>query len=125
MTPGVYIFGWMDGEKLQAIYVGRTIQMKRRLNSHHQGDALMDRLLVVPHDPKVLFIGYVFPEGETEEVRSKVLAIIEKGLIRYYVASGHDLHNLSGESIKRHLIKSKNAPQGLNASVSVEARYDS
>lgn len=124
MTPGVYIFGWIDDKKFQAIYIGRTIQMKQRLNAHHHGDALMDRLIALPNDPKVLFIGYVFPEGKTEEVRRKALAIIQKALVRYYVAKDHNLHNVYGESVKKHLIMSKNAPQGLNDSISVESNYD-
>jgi len=124
MIPGVYIFGWMDGEKFKAIYVGKTIKMKQRINTHHEGDALMDRLIVMPNEPRVLFIGYVFPDGGTDKVRRKVLSIIEKALVRYYVAEGHDLHNSYGECIKKHTVKSKNAPRGLNASIFVEAKYD-
>lgn len=102
--PGVYIFGRRHGDIFEALYVGKSMNMRRRVKGHLNSLQLMRHLRTAKAGKKVLLIGeYITKPGQRIE---KCLALTERALIRHFLSDGHDLVNKQGTRIRRHELES-------------------
>lgn len=104
-TAGVYIFGRRrrNGE-FEALYVGRAANIHGRVRGHRNNLPLMMHLRKARQGERVLRVG-VFKPRPGHKLK-KCLPIIERALIRYFLAEGHDLVNKAGTRLRRHEIAS-------------------
>jgi predicted GIY-YIG superfamily endonuclease len=102
--PGVYIFGRQYGSGFEALYIGKSMNVQRRMRSHLNSLRLMQHLRTARSGQRVLLVGeYVTKGGQRVE---KCLALSERALIRYFLSEGHDLVNMQGTRIRRHELES-------------------
>lgn len=102
--PGIYIFGRKYGKQIEALYVGKAGRLRGRIKGQLNNLRLMEHLKQAKNGKKVvLAAGFVAGPAQQEE---KCLAILERALIRYFLAEGHDLVNKQGTQIRRHEITS-------------------
>ena len=102
--PGVYIFGRRHGDSFEALYVGKAMNIRRRVKGHLNNLSLMRHLRTAKSGKRVLLVGeYVTKPGQRIE---KCLVLTERALIRYFLSEGHDLVNKQGTRIRRHELES-------------------
>lgn len=102
--PGVYIFGRSHGERFEALYIGKSMNMRRRVKGHLNSLRLMQHLRTAKTGKKVLLVGeYLTKPGQRID---KCLSLTERALIRYFLSEGHDLVNKQGTRIRRHELES-------------------
>lgn len=99
---GVYIFARRWGKSFEALYVGKSKNMRGRVRSHFNNLRLMKHLESAKIGKRVVLIGEVKTLPGQKIV--KVLRLLERGFIRYFLAEGHDLVNQQGTRIRRHEI---------------------
>lgn len=102
--PGVYIFGRRHGDIFEALYVGKSMNIRRRVKGHLNSLRLMKHLRTAKTGKKLLLVGeYITKPGQRIE---KCLGLTERALIRNFLSEGHDLVNLQGTRIRRHELES-------------------
>lgn len=102
--PGVYIFGRRHGERFEALYVGKSMSIRRRVKGHLNSVRLMQHIRTAKTGKRVLLVGeYITKPGQRID---KCLALTERALIRNFLSEGHDLVNLQGTLIRRHELES-------------------
>jgi hypothetical protein len=111
--PGVYVFGRLFGKNFEALYVGKAISIRSRLNSQFKNLPLMMHIKKSPRGTKVVLIGCHPPSPGTNPGRRIILA--ERALIRHFLAEGHDLVNKQGTRLRQHEIRSIGAARFIPA----------
>jgi hypothetical protein len=102
--PGVYIFGRRHGDRFEALYVGKSMNIRSRVKGHLNSLQLMQHLRTAKAGRKVLLVGeYITKPGQRID---KCLGLTERALIRYFLSEGHDLVNKQGTRIRRHELES-------------------
>ena len=102
--PGVYIFGRRHGDTFEALYIGKSMNVRRRVKGHLNSLQLMRHLRTAKAGKKVLLVGdYITKPGQRIE---KCLTLTERALIRHFLSDGHDLVNKQGTRIRRHELES-------------------
>ena len=101
-SPGVYIFARYWGHKYEALYVGKSENMRSRIKGHLNNLSLMKHLKSAKVGKRVIITGRALIQPGQK--LGKVLKILERALIRHFLAEGHDLANQHGASIRRHEI---------------------
>lgn len=102
--PGVYIFGRRYGERFEALYIGKSMNVRNRVKGHLNNLSLMRHLRTAKAGKKILLVGdYITKPGQRIE---KCLDLTERALIRYFLSEGHDLVNKQGTLIRRHELES-------------------
>lgn len=109
--PGVYVFARRWGSSYEALYVGRSENVRRRIRGHLNNLRLMSHVEHAKNGRRVLFTG--FPLTRRGQQMPKVLATLEKAYIRHFLSEGHDLVNQQGTRIRRHEIEAVRAPRGF------------
>jgi hypothetical protein len=102
--PGVYVFARRHNNQYEALYVGRTKTLRNRINQHTNNLALMDHIKSAKNGARVVVFG--IPKTAQGQQMGKVLATLERALIRHFLSEGHDLLNEKGTRIERDEIKS-------------------
>lgn len=103
-SAGVYIFGRRHGDTFEALYVGKSMNIRRRVKGHLNSLRLMHHLRTAKSGKKVLLVGeYITKPGQRID---KCLGLTERALIRYFLSEGHDLVNKQGTRIRRHELES-------------------
>lgn len=102
--PGVYIFGRQWGSGFEALYVGKSMNVRTRIKGHLNSLSLMQHVRTAKAGKRVLLVGeYVTKPGQRIE---KCIGLTERALIRYFLSEGHDLVNKQGTRIRRHELES-------------------
>jgi hypothetical protein len=105
-TAGVYVFGRRYGRNFEALYVGKANTIRWRVRSQLKNLPLMLHLKKAKSGKRIILAGrFVSRPGQQE---AKCLALLERGLIRFFLSEGHDLVNKHGARLRRHEITSKN-----------------
>lgn len=86
---GVYIFYREYGDYQEALYVGKSENMRTRMKAHFNSIKLIDGLIETPKGKKKL----IFAEVKTRSDLAKALAQAEKGLINQLDDEQHPLLN--------------------------------
>ncbi|MCZ7660803.1 MAG: hypothetical protein M5U07_24620 [Xanthobacteraceae bacterium] len=103
-APGVYIFGRTFGRNFEALYVGRAQRIRGRIRGQLNNLRLMNHIKEASSGRRILLAG-VF-KAKPGQPRDKCLMLIERALIRYFLAEDHDLVNVSGTKLRQHEIVS-------------------
>src|SRR5262249_10060334 len=95
----------------EALYVGKASKLSSRINGQLNNLRLVDHVRNSRNGHRLLVFATVrFKPGQP---KSKVLKIVEKAFIKYFLSEGHDLVNKQGTRIRRHEIASRKKPQVL------------
>ncbi|ONN55984.1 hypothetical protein AC057_11970 [Acinetobacter genomosp. 33YU] len=86
---GVYIFYREYGDYQEALYVGKSENIRTRMKAHFNSIKLIDGLVETPKGKKKL----IFAEVKTRSDLAKALAQAEKGLINQLDDEKHPLLN--------------------------------
>lgn len=103
-TAGVYVFGRRWGKSIEALYVGKASDIRRRVKKQFNNLRLMRHLQKAKIGKRVLLVGEAItrPGQKTE----KVISLLERVLIRHFLSEGHDLVNILGVAIRGHEVES-------------------
>lgn len=103
--PGVYIFGRQWGSGFEALYVGSSLNVRKRIKGHAKNNLqLMKHLRTAKTGKRILLAGeLVTKRGQQVE---RCIALTERALIRYFLSEGDDLVNRMGTQIRRHELES-------------------
>lgn len=101
---GVYIFARRWGKSYEALYVGKSKNMRSRVRSHFNNLRLMKHLENAKTGKRFVIIGQA--KTLPGQKMKTVLQLLERAFIRYFLAEGHDLVNQQGVRIRRHEITS-------------------
>ncbi len=103
-VPGVYIFARRWGSSFEALYVGQSGNLRSRVKTHLNSLRLMRHIETAKTGKRFVLLGQpVFKPGQQA---ARVLRVLERALIRHFLAEGHDLVNKQGVKIRRHEINS-------------------
>lgn len=103
-SAGVYIFGRQWGTGFEALYVGKSLNVRARIRSHLNSLSLMQHVRTAKTGKRILLVGeYVTKPGQRIET---CIGLAERALIRHFLAEGHDLVNKQGTRIRRHELES-------------------
>jgi hypothetical protein len=104
---GIYFFSRVHGNTIEPFYIGRSINVRKRLRDH-LGSAKITEVLREVEEIKTVrkgarwfSFGYLMPSKGSRDV-DKVLALAERYLIRQALADGHTLINDHGTKFKTH-----------------------
>ena len=103
-TAGIYIFARRWGKSYEALYVGKSKNVRRRVRSHLNNLRLMKHIEDAKIGRRVVFAGSaIMKPGQKQE---RVISLLERTFIRHFLSEGHDLVNQLGVRIRRHEIAS-------------------
>ena len=102
--PGVYIFGRQHGTRFEALYVGKANIIRGRVRRQLNNLRLMQHLRNARTGKRIVLAGSVVTRpGQRIE---KILPLVERTLIRYFLSEGHDLVNIQGTRLRQHEVTS-------------------
>lgn len=107
-VSGVYVFGRVFGENFEALYVGKADRLRGRVKQHLNNLRLMRHLEDAQIGKRVVIVGRF--EAKPGQRANVCLPLIEKALIRHFLAEGHDLVNEQGTRRRQHEIISSRRP---------------
>jgi len=107
---GIYVFGREWGKKkFEALYVGSSSNIPSRVKWQLNNLKLMQHLKRAKTGTRVIVLAKV--RTKPGQRLDKVLALVERALIRHFLLEGHDLVNKQGSRIQRHEITSHKRPK--------------
>jgi hypothetical protein len=104
-VAGIYIFARHWGKSYEALYVGKSTNLRSRIRGHLNNLRLMRYIEKSKNGKRVIIIGEAVTQSG-QKIK-KVLPTLERAFIRNYLAEGHDLVNQQGTRIRRHEILSE------------------
>lgn len=104
-APGIYIFGRLYGTTYEALYVGKSGNLRKRIKEHLNNLKLMKHLEKAKSGERIMITGQAvtLPGQKLEDV----IRILERAFISHFLEKGHDLVNVNGVAIKHHEINSE------------------
>ena len=102
LEPGVYIFGRRFGNSFEALYVGKAINLDRRIRQQLNNLRLMQHIKNASIGHRILLLGVL--RGNAAVLNK--IALSERALITYFLAEGHDIVNVSGTRRRKQEITS-------------------
>jgi hypothetical protein len=106
-AAGIYVFGRRYGKNFEALYVGQATSIQNRVRGQLKNLPLMLHLEKAKNGKRMVLAGqFISKPGQQEK---KCLGLLERALIRYFLAEGHDLVNKQGTRLRRHEITSTNS----------------
>ena len=119
-SSGIYVFGRVHTKKFEALYVGRANNIRARVKTQFNNLKLMHHLDKAKTGVRILLAGsFVRKSGQRDGI---CLPLLERALIRYFVAEGHDLVNIQGKRLRQHTVLStgKHPKRYFEKSISLE-----
>ena len=101
---GMYVFARRWGKGFEALYVGKSKNIRSRTKTHFNNLKLMRHIEDAKNGRRVVFYGAAITKPGQKIDR--VLPILERAFIRHFLSEGHDLVNQQGVRIWRHEIES-------------------
>ena len=92
------------GSSFEALYIGQSNNLRLRTRGHLNNLRLMRHIEAAKTGRRLVILGH--PLTRPGQRLPKVLNVLEKALIRHFLAEGHDLVNQQGVRIRRHEIES-------------------
>ncbi len=103
--PGFYIFGRQWGHAFEALYIGQSEHVQKRVQEHLVGNVpLMLRMRKAKTGNRVVIAGVL--KTRPGQQLKKCLLLIERAFIRHFLSEGHDLINEQGTRLRQHEIYS-------------------
>ena len=90
-VPGIYVFARRWGKSYEALYVGQSQNIYKRVSKHLNNLHLMKHLENAKNGQRVLIAGEAVTRPGQQ--LKKVLLTLERAFIRYFLSEGHDLVN--------------------------------
>jgi hypothetical protein len=107
-SPGVYVFGRRWGDRFEALYVGKALNVRSRVKNQLNNLKLMSHVRDARSGARVLIAGEAVTKPGQRS--AKAIELVERSLIRYFLSEGHDLVNVQGTRLRRHEITSTRRP---------------
>lgn len=104
-VAGINIFARHWGKSYEALYVGKSTNLRGRVHGHLNNLKLMKYLENAKTGKRVVIIGQT--STLPGQKLKNVLHTLERAFIRHFLAEGHDLVNQQGIRIRRHEIFSE------------------
>ena len=103
-TAGVYVFARRYGSNVVPLYIGETLNLRKRLEEHLDNVSIMKGIENASSRGKRL---YLFARVQTKRGQNinKVLDVLQRALIEHALSVGHDLLNVQLTKTKLHKIK--------------------
>lgn len=103
-VAGVYVFGRQWGASIEALYVGKAKDIRRRVKGQLNNLRLMRRMREARGGNRIILVGrFIAKPGQQE---NKCLSLIERSLIRHFLSEGHNLFNVQGTQLRQHEVTS-------------------
>ena len=104
-SGGIYVFGRKYGKSLEALYVGKAKNMRKRIKQQLERNLkLMRHIEDALAGYRILLLAEIVPkQGQKLE---RILLIAERVFIKHFLTEGHDLVNTKGTKIRQHTIVS-------------------
>jgi hypothetical protein len=102
--PGIYMFARIHSEKTKLIYIGKAINLKKRVLHQLKNRYLRRKMKRERQVSRVLFVGELQTWTAKEKV-DKALRIVESALIAHALAEDHDIVNVQGKHRPTHNLK--------------------
>lgn len=103
-TAGIYVFGRRWGTGFEALYVGKAQGIRGRVKGQLNNLRLMQHVKNAKTGKRILLVGKIVTKPGQQ--RDKVVRLVERALIRYFLSEGHDLVNKQGTRLRRHEVVS-------------------
>ncbi|GAA4805487.1 GIY-YIG nuclease family protein [Lysobacter hankyongensis] len=104
-APGIYIFLRIYGEDAEALYVGKSENIRRRIKQQFNNRRLMDAIKDARNgERRLVFAEFAPKKGK---MHKNALEITEETFISHYLALGHGLVNIKGTRLRHHEIRSE------------------
>lgn len=104
-VPGIYIFGRLHGATYEALYVGKSGNLRKRMKQHLNNLKLMKHLEKAKTGERIIITGQAVPLPGQQ--LNKIIRILERAFISHFLEKGDDLINIKGITIRRHEINSE------------------
>ena len=104
-APGIYVFARRWGQSYEALYVGQSQNIGKRVSKHLNNLHLMKHLENAKTGKRFVIAGEAVTKPGQQ--LKKVLLTLERAFIRHFLSEGHDLVNRQGVRIRRHEIVSE------------------
>ena len=92
--PGVYMFCRQYSEKISPLYIGKAINLAKRIRQQLNTTKLVKAIENALTGSKVLIIGTL--NAKPGQVGEKCIRLVEKALIDHALSEGHELINQMG-----------------------------
>ena len=106
--PGIYVFERRHGDRFEALYVGKATNLLSRVKTQLNNLRLMQHLKGAKSGRRLL-LPAVFRPRPGQQL-DNCLPLVERALIRRFLAQGDDLVNVQGTRLRRHEIRSRSRP---------------
>jgi hypothetical protein len=101
-APAVYVFGRNYAETATPLYIGQTLDFRRRiLREHFDSIRFMNALKAFPHGERFL----LWCTFSSQWRIRRILDVLERGLIDKALTEGHQLINIRGVRTPTHEFK--------------------
>lgn len=100
---GVYIFARSYGENVVPLYIGKAVNLRRRIGQQLNNVKLMNAIKKSSNGRRILLIGVLEYNGNQNP--EKMLSVLEPTLIEHFLSMGFELLNLQGTKRPVHTIK--------------------
>jgi len=99
---GVYVFARAHGDLFSPIYIGRSTNLRSRLEQHLDTVSLMRQIQARPAGRRIFL--YCEPFLHPGQQLARVLNTLETALISHALSEGHELLNVQGARRSSHKI---------------------
>lgn len=120
-TPGIYVFLRVHGDSVNVLYVGKADNLKGRIKQQLNAVRLMKGIENAPSGARCVVYGEFKPK---QGQRANCLRVIERGLIRYYLAQGNELLNIQGSRIRKHSVTSDRTDSVVRRMIPTEIFFE-
>lgn len=101
---GVYVFARKFGKLMVPIYIGQTENFRGRIKTHlYNNVPLMRGIEDQPNGKRLILLGAI--RTKRGQQLSKCLDLLERTLIRFALAEGHELLNDQGTKTATHTLR--------------------
>jgi hypothetical protein len=122
-SPGIYVFFRTHGTSVSVLYVGKADNLKNRIKGQLNAVRLMRGIENAPTGARCVVYGEFKPRpGQRSD--SNCLRLIERGLIRYYLAQGNELLNIQGSRIQKHSLTSERTAAAVRRLIPTEIFFE-
>jgi len=104
-SPGIYIFYRKHGASFQVFYVGKALNLRRRLKGQLNNFKLMHGIKSAANGARLLACGEI--ALKPGQKAASAIHAAEKLLIRHFVDEGHELLNIQGIKLRLQTLRNE------------------
>jgi hypothetical protein len=102
--PGVYVFARLHGKAVCPLYVGKALNLRKRIEQQLNNLRLMRGIERAPNGTRLLYAGEFVGKGGQSV--AKAISVVESALISTAMVEGFELINVQGTKTLAHSITS-------------------